>query len=181
MFKFSTAILSLGALISVCMTSTVWAASKTTTQIASVAATATTPTNGQCTVGYSDQCTNLGSCTCVSITNGVVKGSLIGKGTGTANLQVTSDDGAKTNGAVNEPGCGPNFVDATLTNGSFHVDLALLVVQCPTKTSGVKSFTGGFSVESASNNETGSGTATGTFNKTTGAVSIKLVGTITTP
>ena len=45
----------------------------------------------------------------------------------------------------------------------------------------LKNLTGGYSVESASNKETGFGTVTGTFNKNTGAVSIKLTGPITTP
>ena len=181
MFRFSTVILSLGVLVSGYLATPVSAAAKTQTQVASIAATASAPSNLQCVQGYANQCTNLGNCSCVSITGGTVKGSLIGKGTGTANLQITSDDGAKTGSGTGEPGCSPQFIDATLTNGSFHVELALLLVSCPSKTKGVKNLTGGFSVESASNNETGNGTATGTFNKNSGAVSLKLSGSITTP
>src|SRR3984893_16967786 len=181
MVRFSIKVLAIGTLLGsvyLLAPAPADAASKTSTQTATITATASAPTNGQCTEGYANQCTNLGSCSCVAITNGVAKGSLIGKGTGTANLQITSDDGAKT--AANDA-CAPLFIDGTLTNGSFHVDLAILLVECPTKTTGVKNLTGGYSVESASNLETGGGTITGSFNKNTQAVSLKLTGPITTP
>lgn len=182
MVRLSSVVLFFGVLSSTHFIAPVTAAAATKTESVTITATASTPTNVQCTEGYANQCTNLGGCSCISITNGVAKGSLVGKGSAVANLQITSDDGAKTNaGNASNGGCSPIFIDGTLTNGSFHVDLAILLVSCPTKTNGVKSLSGGFSVESASNNETGNGNATGTFNKSSGAVSLKLTGPITTP
>jgi hypothetical protein len=155
-----------------------FAASKTRIETATIVATASGSTNAQCTEGYANQCTNLGGCSCIAITNATAKGSLIGKGTGTANFEITSDDGAKTSAT---DGCNPLFVDGTLTNGIFRIDLAMLLVACPSKTSGIKSLNGGYSVDTASNGETGNGSVNGTFDKNTGAVSLKLAGPITTP
>lgn len=152
------------------------AAGKGKTQSVTITATAGTATMSQCTKGYANQCTSFGDCSCIVVSNPTVSGSLVGKGSPDGTLDITSDIGAAV--TVGDSECLPLFADITLTNGSLNIDTAVLLLSCPAKASGVQTLDGSFMIESASNDETGGGNASGTFNPNTGALKLKLVGAI---
>ena len=125
--------------------------------------------SGACTVaGYGNICRS-GACMCLTVPSGKVTGSFTGSG----EVFATIDTG--------NPGlqCQPVFItaNATLTHKKVTQTsvLNLLAVLCPTGAAH-HSLTGGWGIESSSDQSTGKGTMTGTYNNN--KVSITLKGTI---
>jgi hypothetical protein len=155
-------------------------AGKTVVQSVLITAQTVTPTNNQCLTEYANNCSS-GTCTCMSITNPTVRGTLVGKGSAiTGDVEITTDVDAATNFETpNEPGCNPVFADISLTNGSFILDNAVLLNLCSTGKAGTSTLNGGWSVETSTNNETGGGSATGMIKN--GTITLRLVGAVTIP
>jgi len=154
--------------------------SRTRMQSALITAQTVMPVGAQCLTEYSNNCSS-GTCTCMSITNPTVRGTLVGKGSGiTGDIEITTDINAATNFETpNEPGCNPVFADISFMNGSFNLDTAVLLNLCSTNKAGTSTLDGNWSIETASNNETGGGSATGTIKN--GSLTLKLVGAVTIP
>jgi hypothetical protein len=147
---------------------------------------------GQCDVGFADQCLS-GTCSCFEITDGTAVGSLIGKGNGKAtNFFVTVDDGDQT--ATEPPlgsrdgSCQPFFGVVTLSNPKTGETMTLNLVgaTCKHLTSVNKKdvITGGFGIANTPAapspvDTSGWGTLSGTFDKNSQKVTLKLGGPIT--
>jgi len=125
--------------------------------------------SGACTVaGYGNICRS-GTCICLTVESGEVTGNF----TGSAQVFATIDNGNP------DLQCQPVFItaNATLTHKKATQTsvLDLLAVSCTTGAAH-QSLTGGWGIESSSDQSTGSGTMTGTYNES--KVSITLKGTI---
>jgi hypothetical protein len=126
--------------------------------------------SGACTVGgYGSTCRS-GACMCLTVESGKVSGSF----TGSSEVFATIDTGNS------ELQCQPVFITANATLIHKKVTqtsvLDLLAALCPAGAH--QAFTGGWGIESSSDQSTGKGTLTGTFNRSNNKVSITLKGTI---
>jgi hypothetical protein len=139
-----------------------------TTEIryATITGTASAPSVGQCTKGYSNQCPT-SSCTCVQVpgaTVGKVTGQPAIDGTGTANLFLTLDNGAKTVSASGD--CTPFFGVVKLFTSragkASSETLNLNGVSCTPLTTANSPLLGGFGI-SASPAPVNGGTGWGKF------------------
>ncbi len=132
---------------------------------------AASESSGACTVaGYGNICRS-GACMCLTVESGKVTGSFTGSGEVFATID-TGDPGLH---------CQPVFITANATLIHKKVTrtsvLDLLAVLCPMGAAH-QSLTGGWGIESSSDQSTGNGTMTGTYNKNKRKVSITLKGKI---
>lgn len=160
---------------------------KTKTLTAKITGTATLESSSQqCDAGsgdYADKCP-VGPCQCFSVTGAKVTGSMAGKGT--ADLVLSDDTGQVVTDPVSTHGCSlvygiVNFNNTTLKKVPLTEKVDVLGTTCHhTKSGKPDTEAGGFAIEAgASNNASGWGTYTGTFDPSTFAVSLKTSGSIT--
>jgi hypothetical protein len=160
-------------------------AATTLTRYATILGTASAPSAGQCTKGYSNQCPS-GSCTCEQVsgaTVGLVSGQVGIAGKGTANVFLTFDNGAATVGGGGE--CTPFFGIARLSTKRAGLQssetLNLNGVKCSPLTTADSPILGGFGISASPkpvNGGTGFGKVTG-FLDPNGSLSLNLHGPIT--
>ena len=178
------ALVAFGALLATCVAGASPAsAAAARARVLSVLITAPAgmSTGTQCTNSdYSDMCSSgTSTCDCMNTTATSVRGTLVGKGSSiTGNLHLGEDHGAATNvDNTSVPGCTPVYGDFALTNGSLGLGIFVLLTSCPTNRAGTSTLNGGWSIDSATNDETGGGSATGTIKN--GIISLRLVGAVT--
>jgi hypothetical protein len=131
-----------------------------------------TLTSGACLVqGYGNICRS-GTCECLSVQTGKVRGSFTGSGEVFATIDTGIDSGQPA------LACRPMFVTATTTlsnkHGSKTAVLDITAAYCQKN----GSFVGSWGIESASDGSTGGGTVSGADHLKTGKVSMTLKGTI---
>jgi hypothetical protein len=135
------------------------------------------------TDSYDTICGNSGSCQCLSAASLTLAGNF---GKGTANLSVTVDENSNAVTGQDVNACAPAFGVFTLSipaRGKLSASTQTLNAMgavCGSAGTTTVVALGGFSIEGSTTKSTGSGTFNGTVS-TVGAVSIKLVGLITTP
>jgi hypothetical protein len=148
-----------------------------------IAGTASAPSPGPCAANYANQCLGgdpAADCTCIEISNASAKGAALGKGASTADLSLTIDDGAQTA----NPGCRPIFGSVTLSNSQSGLTLAvnLAGTDCASRKSGTADvISGGFGIANSSNLSTGWGLLSGTLDRNSGALSLKLKPNLSKP